>query len=55
MHHEGWGNCILSTDGEYQGMGGVLFDTEKEVFEAFMELYTRPKLLTAEELERLEG
>lgn len=54
LHHEGWGDCILSTDGEYQGMGGVLFDTEKEAFEAFMELYTRPQLLTAEEMEGLE-
>lgn len=30
LHHEGWGNCILSTDGEYQAMGGVMFDTAQE-------------------------
>ena len=30
LHHEGWGDCILCTDGEEQTMGGVLFDTIDE-------------------------
>ena len=28
LRHEGWGECILCTDGEV--MGGVLFDTAEE-------------------------
>lgn len=30
LHHEGWGECILCTDGNYEVMGGVLFDTPDE-------------------------
>lgn len=30
LHHEGWGDCILCTDGETEVMGGVLFDTAAE-------------------------
>lgn len=30
LHHEGWGDCILCTDGADSGMGGVLFDTAEE-------------------------
>ena len=30
LHHEGWGDCILCTDGTYSLMGGVLFDTAEE-------------------------
>ena len=30
LHHEGWGECILCTDGEEQTMGGVLFDSIDE-------------------------
>lgn len=33
LHHEGWGDCILCTDGEEQAMGGVLFDTAEEATE----------------------
>lgn len=32
--HEGWGECILCTDGTYGLMGGMLFDTAEEAFEA---------------------
>lgn len=30
LHHEGWGDCILCTDGADSAMGGVLFDTADE-------------------------
>lgn len=30
LHHEGWGDCILCTDGAETVMGGVLFDTAEE-------------------------
>lgn len=30
LHHEGWGECIMCTDGENELMGGVLFDTAEE-------------------------
>lgn len=30
LHHEGWGECPLCTDGEYSPMGGMLFDTAEE-------------------------
>lgn len=33
LHHEGWGDCVLCTDGENEPMGGVLFDTAEEAAE----------------------
>lgn len=33
LHHEGWGECILCTNGEEEVMGGVLFDTADEAIE----------------------
>lgn len=30
LHHEGWGDCPLCTDGAYSAMGGMLFDTSEE-------------------------
>lgn len=33
LHHEGWGECILCTDGAETSMGGVLFDTAEEAAE----------------------
>lgn len=30
LHHEGWGECILCTDGENEVMGGMLFDSADE-------------------------
>lgn len=30
LHHEGWGDCPLCTDGAYSTMGGMLFDTAEE-------------------------
>ena len=35
LHHEGWGDCILCTDGEEQAMGGVLFDTIEETIDVW--------------------
>ena len=34
LHHEGWGNCPLCTDGAYSTMGGMLFDTAEEAINA---------------------
>ena len=33
LHHEGWGDCILCSDGDELVMGGVLFDTAEEAAE----------------------
>lgn len=35
LHHEGWGTCLLCTDGDYEPMGGMLFDTPEEAAEAW--------------------
>lgn len=35
LHHEGWGECILCTDGQYEIMGGALFDTAEEADEVW--------------------
>lgn len=29
LHHEGWGKCILCTDGDNQSMGGALFARQR--------------------------
>ena len=34
LHHDGWGECIMCTDGAYGVMGGVLFDTPEEAIDA---------------------
>lgn len=34
LHHEGWGDCPLCTDGAYSTMGGMLFDTAEEAISA---------------------
>ena len=51
LHHDGWGDCILCTDGFNGVMGGMLFNTVKE---AIMRWNTRAPLLTPEQIERLE-
>ena len=33
LHHEGWGDCILCTDGNNETMGGFLFDTAEDAAE----------------------
>lgn len=35
LHHEGWGDCILCSDGENEVMGGLLFDTAEEAATAW--------------------
>lgn len=35
LHHEGWGECILCSDGITLSMGGVLFDTPEEAADAW--------------------
>ena len=34
LHHDGWGDCPLCTDGAYSTMGGMLFDTAEEAINA---------------------
>ena len=34
LHHEGWGDCPLCTDGAESTMGGMLFDTAEEAISA---------------------
>lgn len=34
LHHEGWGDCPLCTDGAESTMGGILFDTAEEAISA---------------------
>lgn len=34
LHHEGWGDCPLCTDGAYSTMGGRLFDTAEDAISA---------------------
>ena len=34
LHHEGWGDCHMCTDGAYSTMGGMLFDTADDAISA---------------------
>lgn len=47
LHHEGWGDCPLCTDGAYSTMGGMLFDTAEDAISA---LSTPNDPLTLEQL-----
>lgn len=52
LHHEGWGDCPLCTDGAYSTMGGMLFDTAEEAINAL----TPPnEPLTLEQLREMNG
>ena len=52
LHHEGWGDCPLCTDGAYSTMGGMLFDTAEEAINAL----TPPnEPLTLEQLRETDG
>ena len=35
LHHEGWGDCILCSDGENEPVGGMLFDTAEDAAAAW--------------------
>ena len=52
LHHEGWGDCPMCTDGAYSTMGGMLFDTADDAISA-MSLPNEP--LTLEQLREMEG
>lgn len=52
LHHEGWGDCPLCTDGAYSTMGGMLFDTVEEAISA---LSPPNEPLTIEELREMDG
>ena len=51
LHHEGWGDCPLCTDGAYSTMGGMLFDTAEEAINA-LTLPNEP--LTLEQLREMD-
>lgn len=52
LHHEGWGDCPLCTDGAYSTMGGMLFDTAEEAINA---LTPSNEPLTLEQLREMDG
>lgn len=52
LHHEGWGDCPMCTDGAYSTMGGMLFDTVEEAISAL----SQPNdPLTLEQLREMDG
>ena len=52
LHHEGWGDCPLCTDGAYSTMGRMLFDTAEDAISA---LSPPNEPLTLDELREMEG
>ena len=52
LHHEGWGDCPLCTDGAYSTMGGMLFDTAEDAISA---LSPPNEPLTLEQLREMDG
>lgn len=52
LHHEGWGDCPLCTDGAESTMGGMLFDTAEEAISA---LSPPNEPLTLDELREMGG
>ena len=52
LHHEGWGDCPLCTDGAESTMGGMLFDTAEEAISA---LPPPNEPLTIEQLREMDG
>ena len=51
LHHEGWGDCPLCTDGAYSTMGGMLFDTAEDAISA---LSPPNEPLTLEQLREMD-
>ena len=52
LHHDGWGDCPLCTDGAYSAMGGMLFDRAEDAISAL----TPPnEPLTLDELREMDG
>ena len=51
LHHEGWGDCPLCTDGADSTMGGMLFDTAEE---AISSLYPPNEPLTQADLDSMD-
>lgn len=52
LHHEGWGDCPMCTDGAYSTMGGMLFDTAEDAISA---LSLPNELLTLDQLREMDG
>lgn len=56
LHHDGWGDCVLCTDGSNEVMGGVLFNTAQEAADALPTLpQPSNEALTLEELREMDG
>ena len=56
LHHEGWGDCILCTDGTNGEMGGVLFDTAEEAADEWNKvLESVQQIPKAPEMKAMEG
>lgn len=55
LHHDGWGDCVLCTDGSNEVMGGVLFNTAQEAADALPTLpQPSNEALTLEELREMD-
>ena len=52
LHHDGWGDCPLCTDGAYSTMGGMLFDTAEDAISA---LSQPNEPMTLEQLRQMNG
>lgn len=52
LHHEGWGDCPMCTDGAYSTMGGMLFDTADDAISA---LSQPNEPMTLEQLREMDG
>ena len=52
LHHEGWVDCPMCTDGAYSTMCGMLFDTAEDAISA-LSLPNEP--LTLEQLREMDG
>ena len=52
LHHDGWGDCPLCTDGAYSTMGGMLFDTAEDAISA---LSPPNEPLTIQQLREMDG
>jgi hypothetical protein len=56
LHHEGWGDCILCTDGTNGEMGGVLFDTAEEAADEWNKgLESENQIPKAPEMKAMDG
>lgn len=59
IHHKGWGDCLLCTDGNNGELGGILFDTPEEALAAWnkcvKEKSTKKKFMVTQDLDYIVG